>query len=183
MRNQLYDMVSMIYLNPASQWSNSSLAHNTGFLLLVPVYSVPKHIDGLVQDYSKSIANALDLLQPCIKPSIWPYTPNCCNARKYTLCWICCWHVIKESLMTGARHIGYGPLPFMEGCASLQWNMFIYLNYFMRYSVSLIWLACTVAVQSEYALMACKALWRLCHYNPLIMPLLIPMHNVTGKIR
>ena len=27
------------------------------------------HIDGLVQDYSNSIANALELLQSCTKPS------------------------------------------------------------------------------------------------------------------
>ena len=30
------------------------------------------HIDGLVQDCSISIANALELLQSCTKPSIWP---------------------------------------------------------------------------------------------------------------
>ena len=29
------------------------------------------HIDGLVQDGSKSIANALELLQYCTKPSMW----------------------------------------------------------------------------------------------------------------
>ena len=28
------------------------------------------YIDGLVQDYSNSIANALELLQSCIRPSI-----------------------------------------------------------------------------------------------------------------
>ena len=30
-------------------------------------------IDGLVQDCSNSIANALELLQSCIKPSKWWY--------------------------------------------------------------------------------------------------------------
>ena len=30
-----------------------------------------EHIDGLVQDCSKPIANALELLQFCIKPSIY----------------------------------------------------------------------------------------------------------------
>ena len=29
------------------------------------------HIDGLVQDCSNSIADALELLQSCTKPSIW----------------------------------------------------------------------------------------------------------------
>ena len=29
------------------------------------------YIDALVQDCSHSIANALELLQPCTKPSIW----------------------------------------------------------------------------------------------------------------
>ena len=29
------------------------------------------NIDDLVQDYNNSIVNALDLLQPCIKPSIY----------------------------------------------------------------------------------------------------------------
>ena len=32
------------------------------------------HIDGLVQDCSISIANALEILQSCIKPSIWMNT-------------------------------------------------------------------------------------------------------------
>ena len=32
------------------------------------------HIDGLVQDRSNSIANALELLQSCTKPSIWSAT-------------------------------------------------------------------------------------------------------------
>ena len=31
------------------------------------------YIDGLVQDCSNSIANALELLQSCTKPSTWPY--------------------------------------------------------------------------------------------------------------
>ena len=31
-------------------------------------------IDGLVQDCSNSIANALELLQSCTKPSIYPIT-------------------------------------------------------------------------------------------------------------
>ena len=31
------------------------------------------HIDGLVQDCSNSIANALELLQSCTKPSIWTW--------------------------------------------------------------------------------------------------------------
>ena len=30
-----------------------------------------KNIDGLVQDYSNSIADALELLQSCTKPSMW----------------------------------------------------------------------------------------------------------------
>ena len=29
------------------------------------------YIDGLVQDYSNSIANALELLQSCTKPSVF----------------------------------------------------------------------------------------------------------------
>ena len=31
---------------------------------------IPGHVDGLVQDYSISIANALEILQSCIKQSI-----------------------------------------------------------------------------------------------------------------
>ena len=31
------------------------------------------HFDGLVQDCSNSIANALELLQSCTKPSILPF--------------------------------------------------------------------------------------------------------------
>ena len=30
-----------------------------------------RYIDDLVQDYSNTIANALELLQSCTKPSIW----------------------------------------------------------------------------------------------------------------
>ena len=33
-----------------------------------------KHIEGLVQDYSISIANALEILQSCTKPLIWSDT-------------------------------------------------------------------------------------------------------------
>ena len=29
------------------------------------------YVDGLVQDYSNSIANAVELLQSCTKPSMW----------------------------------------------------------------------------------------------------------------
>ena len=32
------------------------------------------HVNGLVQDCSNSIANALELLQSCTKPSMWLYT-------------------------------------------------------------------------------------------------------------
>ena len=35
------------------------------------------NIDGLVQDCSNSIANALELLQSCTKPSIW--SPDLCS--------------------------------------------------------------------------------------------------------
>ena len=31
------------------------------------------HVDGFVQDCSNSIANALEILQSCTKPSIWYY--------------------------------------------------------------------------------------------------------------
>ena len=30
-----------------------------------------EYMDGLVQDYSNTIANALELLQPSTKPSVW----------------------------------------------------------------------------------------------------------------
>ena len=36
-----------------------------------PWFLTGLRIDGLVQDYSNSIANALELLQSCIKPSIY----------------------------------------------------------------------------------------------------------------
>ena len=36
-----------------------------------PIYQPWEHINGLVQDCSNSIANALELLQSCTKPSIW----------------------------------------------------------------------------------------------------------------
>ena len=36
-----------------------------------------KYLDGLVQDCSNSIANALELLQSCTKPSIYTYCGLC----------------------------------------------------------------------------------------------------------
>ena len=35
-----------------------------------------EYSDGLMQDYSNSIANALELLQSCTKPSIGRETPS-----------------------------------------------------------------------------------------------------------
>ena len=45
--------------------------HRKHTLILVTQSHVKYHIDGLVQDCSNSIANALELLQSCTKPSIW----------------------------------------------------------------------------------------------------------------
>ena len=44
-------------------------------------------IDGLAQDYSISIANALETLQPCIKPSLYgsPGTDVPCGKFSYTM--------------------------------------------------------------------------------------------------
>ena len=39
--------------------------------------------DGLVQDCSNSIANALELLQSCTKPSIWYHTSDLVQYNKY----------------------------------------------------------------------------------------------------
>ena len=33
-------------------------------------YRINRHVDGLVQDYSNTIADVLELLQSCTKPSI-----------------------------------------------------------------------------------------------------------------
>ena len=41
------------------------------------------YIDGLVQDCSNSIANALELLQSCTKPSIWSHDPNLVKLEIY----------------------------------------------------------------------------------------------------
>ena len=43
-----------------------------------------ENIDGLVQDYSNSISNALELLQSCTKPSI------CCLYLIATSCYLIC---------------------------------------------------------------------------------------------
>ena len=37
---------------------------------MITCFQVRKHINGLVQDYSISIVNALEILHPCTKPSI-----------------------------------------------------------------------------------------------------------------
>ena len=56
---------------------------------------VPQTINGLVQDCCFCIANALEILQPYTKPSIWllyymhyniaPYKPNAINALRVGL--------------------------------------------------------------------------------------------------
>ena len=40
------------------------------------LYIVGQYFDGLVQDCSNSIPNALELLQSCTKPSIWVVPKN-----------------------------------------------------------------------------------------------------------
>ena len=39
--------------------------------MMLYVSKISKYFDGLVQDCGNSIANALELLQSCTKPSIW----------------------------------------------------------------------------------------------------------------
>ena len=66
------------------------------------IYQIPRlylYIDGLVQDCSNSIANALELLQPCTKPSIWrnkPMLPRIVAFRS---------HVLSSGLMRDQRNI------------------------------------------------------------------------------
>ena len=45
------------------------------------------YVDGLVQDCSNSIANALELLQSCTKPSMWFLMCVCWSVRDLT--WLC----------------------------------------------------------------------------------------------
>ena len=53
------------------------------------------YFDGLVQNYSSSIANALEILPSCIKPSICYFhgrwqcwrSPGCCSSSTSTWCW------------------------------------------------------------------------------------------------
>ena len=82
------------------------------------------HIDGLVQDCSNSIANALELLQSCTKPSIWP--DMIITGTDLTLNW-CKWSIwIRFSLSTRIEDYGimYG-LPwitvFVTSGAHRQW--------------------------------------------------------------
>ena len=53
---------------------NGSMKNATTMLLYTHFW-VRGHIDGLVQDYSFSIANALELLQSCTKPSTYSSLP------------------------------------------------------------------------------------------------------------
>ena len=45
----------------------------------ITLYNYEIHIDGLVQDRSNSIANALELLQVCTKPSIYVWLSHYCE--------------------------------------------------------------------------------------------------------
>ena len=45
------------------------------------------NIDGLVQDCSNSIANALELLQSCTKPSIW-LPKESCDGKCVHMVWV-----------------------------------------------------------------------------------------------
>ena len=54
-------LVIVLWVFRENRWLNGT----------IPQRMIMKRIDGLVQDYSNSIANALELLQSCTKPSIW----------------------------------------------------------------------------------------------------------------
>ena len=49
------------------------------------VAMVTEHVDGLVQDCSNSIANALELLQSCTKPSMLLWINLYIDQMQYTL--------------------------------------------------------------------------------------------------
>ena len=63
---------AICHLVPADY--NDTIVNNTESiskqLFITPLTSPAQHIDGSVQDCSNSIANALELLQSCGKPSI-----------------------------------------------------------------------------------------------------------------
>ena len=56
-----------------------------------------RNIDGLVQDSSNSIANALELLQSCTKPSIYRYMDKKNTSKTTTTTWIL-WVLILAGL-------------------------------------------------------------------------------------
>ena len=79
-------MVSLLTYICVTQWVNT---HCRGFLAhdeLIHKAStkVRYNIDGLVQDCSISIANALEILQSCTKPSIWLH---CSRNFSYGMRW------------------------------------------------------------------------------------------------
>ena len=57
-------------------WRNNmqTFISSESFKHMMDSFMVADHIDGLVQDCSNSIANALELLQSCSKPSIYQTT-------------------------------------------------------------------------------------------------------------
>ena len=74
------------------------------------VLNAVEYTSGLVQDCSVSNANALELLQSCTKPSIYP-TTKCCSSRistrRFTLStptngvmWLCLphWHAMERGI-------------------------------------------------------------------------------------
>ena len=52
-------------------WENWLRCNDTALYILLPHCGLVPHIDGLVQDYSNSIGNALELLQSCTEQSIY----------------------------------------------------------------------------------------------------------------
>ena len=84
-------------MNLNYDWIVNKIGSSTGLILYA-------HIDGLVQDCSNSIANALELLQSCIKSSM--YGVRSCNTAitndhfVHFLCTVLTWgyslHIFKD---------------------------------------------------------------------------------------
>ena len=77
----------LVYPIQVSRTGNINTFHN-----LCPHLSSynSTYFDGLVQEYSISIANALEILQSCPKPSIWNRILAKCNTSQ----WICMQFVV-----------------------------------------------------------------------------------------
>ena len=75
--------------------------NHTTFRLYWHVRTYYNNFDGLVQDCSISIANAMEILQSCTKPSIWFSSTKYLQYEfLFSISTNCCWKILRIEIST-----------------------------------------------------------------------------------